>query len=424
MSYNEKNLRNALAVGGTGFALPGDHKDLKAIINMALKSGFAVIAITSSPGSMNLLTGLSADERKILAVIDWETYKTRSIVGVEEESGILYCARNLVNINMAVNKAMRRTSKAEKRVMIVDALPTMVSLFGEIMAYDFLTKNLAKLGAKNMAGVYLAPESFFSDPEMKVLIEPLESIDDAMAQHSEVVGAKNDRYARAIDGVLEKLGISRDAVDSDFQNEFGIWLCFECGAFVDKNTTACQTCGAAVEMVVHTDQTMMKMEELISKCPECGVPVHIESEMCAVCGRMFSEKDKEDMLGQGLMNAVDEVKSEDEDLGFLVCQECGSFVNSARESCGLCGAKIDKNTANKISSEEQVVDELSSLIVTELELDDDLESTFSERSFIMCPECSASVDGTRENCPVCDYGLSGIKKPEIPGPEKDIKAKE
>ena len=58
-----------------------------------------------------------------------------------------------------------------------------------------------------------------------------------------------------------------------------------------------------------------------SKCPECGVPTHVESEMCGVCGRIFSGEDKEDMLGQGIMSVVEDV-SED-DIGFVVCPDCG-----------------------------------------------------------------------------------------------------
>ncbi|MBU4070993.1 MAG: lamin tail domain-containing protein, partial [Candidatus Thermoplasmatota archaeon] len=410
MSHDENDLRNALAASGTGFALPGDHGNLSAIVNRALKEGYAIIVVTAGPGSGRLSEGLTEDERERLVIVDWEAYKARSIVGVEEESGILYCARGLVNVNMAVNKAMGLTAKFTKRAMITDALPTMVGLFGEILAYDFLSKNLAKLGAKNIAGIYVAPESFFSDPEMRAFSDQLVPIERSADAGEGQRVAKTAIQADTINVVLDKLGVSREALETDFQDDFDIWLCFECGAFVDKNATVCPICAAPVKMAVHTDEhAMMKTENVVSKCPDCGVPVHVKSDMCGVCGRVFSEKDRENMLGQGLMNAIEEMKN-DEDLGFLVCQECNSFVSKDKTDCGICGARIDRKTAREAGSEEQVADELSNLIVAEF---DSLESNFGEKNFIMCPECGASVEGSRERCSICGFDLTDTEKIEL-----------
>ncbi|MCK5309136.1 MAG: zinc ribbon domain-containing protein, partial [Thermoplasmata archaeon] len=276
-----------------------------------------------------------------------------------------------------------------------------------------LSKNLAKIGMNSITGFFIAPATFFDDSENHILsglleqlpAQPLEILpdDDVL----DLPGKRPEhKYDRVISKVLDNLGISKDDLGDDF-NEFGIWLCFECGAFVDQDAKECPTCHSPVELVIHTDEKIMNIEELVSKCPECGVPTHVESEMCGVCGRIFSGEDKEDMLGQGIMSVVEDV-SED-DIGFVVCPDCGSFVNKTKESCGLCGAKIDLETAQEIGSEEQVANELAGLLVTELEFDDELEAAFEERSFIMCPECSASVDSSKENCAICGTNLTGVE---------------
>ncbi|MCK5397476.1 MAG: zinc ribbon domain-containing protein, partial [Thermoplasmata archaeon] len=414
MRFHPEHLDNALdGERGSAYALPGPSGDLKHAIGQSIRKGKRVIVITASFEAKHLMDKFELDAKKVI-IIDWHTYQTRSIVGVEEEDNVLYCARDLMNVNMAINKALRAV-RQEDVVIVVDALPQIVNLFGIDSAYSFLSKNLAKIGMNSITGLFVAPDVFFDSPENQILSGLLEYLPTDAPELPEIPAEEpvlerpakkpESKYDRVISRVLDNLGISKDDLGDDF-NEFGIWLCFECGAFVDKDAKACPTCDAPVELVIHTNEDIMDIEELVSKCPECGVPIHLDSDMCGVCGHVFSENDREDMLGQGLMDVVEEVS--DDEIGFVVCPDCGSFVNKTRESCGLCGAIIDLKTAQEIGSEEQVADELAGLLVTELEFDDDLDSVFSERSFIMCPECGASVDSSKETCAICGTNLADV----------------
>ncbi|MCK5309137.1 MAG: hypothetical protein KAJ64_00655, partial [Thermoplasmata archaeon] len=107
MRFHPEHLDNALdGESGSAYALPGSSGDLKHAIGQSIRKGKHVIVITASFEAKYLMDKFGLDPKKVI-IIDWHSYQTRSIVAVEEEDNILYCARDLMNVNMAINKALR-----------------------------------------------------------------------------------------------------------------------------------------------------------------------------------------------------------------------------------------------------------------------------------------------------------------------------
>ena len=131
MTSELDNLENALfGEKGKAYAVPVVNGEFVQVILKTLENDLNSIVITSNLSAQTLISKLGSQyDKSRVKIIDWHSYQTRSLIGVEEEDGVLLCARDIMNVNMAMNKALK-FSFQENTVVIIDALPSIVNQFG------------------------------------------------------------------------------------------------------------------------------------------------------------------------------------------------------------------------------------------------------------------------------------------------------
>ncbi|UCG69996.1 MAG: hypothetical protein JSV09_02980, partial [Thermoplasmata archaeon] len=198
----------------------------------------------------------------------------------------------------------------------------------------------------------------------------------------------------------------------DISSFLGMYACSKCGAFNGADATHCSACGTKrppkTDNVVSKEGEESRMsgkssaDELLESssdiflCNNCGAFINSNAERCGVCGTEMveNEDDFEDEIdGEGDFDE-DETSFgiETEDLlsnqgMILLCSECGAFLGSEATKCGICGIAVEDMKAPEIEEDEEVASADSRL--------------FSDGVLFICEECGAFLKQDSEECTIC-----------------------
>jgi len=156
-------------------------------------------------------------------------------------------------------------------------------------------------------------------------------------------------------------------IDDVLKEEPKLFMCPECGAFVQESEDKCSRCeaefaGEAVEI----EEYLLREER---PCPHCGESIHKDAETCPSCGKSIIEE-----AGVSLGSTY-------------LCPTCGVTVLEGQKECEVCGTDLSP----------------TSLIT----------SKALEIAVATCPNCGASLESETEPCPYCTKEEVGEEAEEV-----------
>ncbi|MGC8913251.1 MAG: hypothetical protein ACP5LE_04860 [Thermoplasmata archaeon] len=271
-----------------------------SILKEALQKNLFIICILSHTPISELIAelsklGITQKDLKNIKFIDWYSWETERVISVENTPYGYRCARDPLNLNIALNKVLK-TRKEREKIAIIEIIDKTWELFSaETVALILKFQN--KLKKNNVSAIY--PFSIIENPE---LFEAF-SAHLKFTEHGGRVRAEfSDKNGNAVfnyrlkDGLLEPAGKPPSEPPKEI-HRFHFMLCSNCGAFVSADAKQCPVCAAGLADYVE------KTEE-----------VHVE------------EKQKELEQGQGI----------------FICSNCGAFVSEKSMRCEICGAILEE----------------------------------------------------------------------------------
>ncbi|MCK5038109.1 MAG: zinc ribbon domain-containing protein, partial [Thermoplasmata archaeon] len=359
------------------------------------KSVIALVTTASGKELLEILTEIipnveELQDQKRIHIIDWFSYQIMQIIGMEKVDGVLLCARALLNVNMALNKALKASEEVGDRIFITDILQQSVGVFGQEATTDFMKKSLNKMHGKGISSVHLLSPSFIDHEIVDTIHSHLgQPIDVGSIIETRVMTDKMTLSDKdSIENIINFLGLSTKEVgeDEDKDEDISLYLCGNCGAFLTEHSIVCPICNADVESGAEAD-------EGLSNCSNCGALISSASQDCGVCGEMFGDDDLARELGDEIFTEHDAFLETKPDIEFQMCMGCGTFVDPDTVTCPSCGQDISYQPG---AFEEDIED----MILGERK-EDRLE-TIPDIEFNICPTCGTFLEKGVSSCPNCD----------------------
>jgi uncharacterized repeat protein (TIGR01451 family) len=386
-------------------------RDLAAL---AVPSKWSVAIITSRLPPKGLVDDEVAEAAgNRLRIIDWFSYETERVIGVETEGPVLKCARDPLNVKVAFNKVLRAWKGRKNILVIADVVPAALERFGEADDVVDVVTAIRERAKKNGAMLVVAVNSAFSSAgkRMRGALPPSKAIDVPGATleflAAEESPAGQDEAGLSVSvcsacGAFFTLGkvscplcggepAGEGAVPSSKPDEETETpeLCAHCGAMMPQSLLRCPNCGqvraepGAVTGRLRDVLQTTAME--IGLCPGCGAFVDRGKRECKICGQRLDPAEMSAVLHRVLTEDKLETVPAD---GLDSCAECGALVKKSSSSCMICGAgRTPGGAVRAVEKELEGLEALAKLI--------------DENS---CQRCGATVDEAGK-CPVCGMGI-------------------
>ncbi len=199
--------------------------------------------------------------------------------------------------------------------------------------------------------------------------------------------------------------IEEEIDDDHDKQDSSLYLCSNCGSFVSADSDVCKYCGASMDVVEDDvdDEASLEPEENISDeveededdgglflCTNCGAFVSVKSTECPSCGFTFTDEIDEDIIDE-----VDEDEVEREEEG------------SQEEFDEEIEWETDE-IESQFSEEEIEPFEGETIIEDESEIESELKPSTTDALSIgddvkICGNCGYISDSSVDRCPLCDY---------------------
>jgi len=380
-----------------------------SVIKDALSDGRQVILVLSSTKIEQVLDKLGREniqkkDMRQLKFIDWYSWQTETVISVEHTDYGYRCARDPINLQIAINKILR-AKKTERGTAIVELCDKAAEVFGAVDAHEMLSKFETKFKNREITGFYIYNKKENSEimDRFKVKLEITKQEDyvrfELLDENAKQIflyryAGENFLPYEESKGEIEE-AIAREHIElekGESKHRFQFILCENCGAFVSENADKCSVCGAilsGVEKGVEQKEEISKEEEPVHPaifiCENCGAFVSEKAGKCEICGAILEKKETEEAER---IESIPQEMTEFRESPY-VCMQCGAFVPHDATICPVCGAQL--SVPEKVPSGvlERVIE--SSLVLPSI-----------------CPKCGAFVK-QGERCPVCsDVGAHAI----------------
>ncbi|MFO7792565.1 MAG: hypothetical protein R6W73_06240, partial [Candidatus Saliniplasma sp.] len=134
----------------------------KECISQNLKEGGSAVALLSRESPDDFLKGLEESgvdvalctKEKRLFIIDWYTHKRKRVLGIEEGHGIVRSSRDILNVSISLNKALKKISENGPRVAYVDMINEAINSFGWEKTKDYIYDIMDKFEDYDFATFY------------------------------------------------------------------------------------------------------------------------------------------------------------------------------------------------------------------------------------------------------------------------------
>lgn len=128
-----------------------------------LRSGDAVVIAISSTSPEQYVEGLAALGAPVAAsiaenrlkIIDWHSYRTENVMGVEERDHVLRCSADLTNVGIALSRALATLAPGVPRRAVLEVLSPALQGFNLAQVYAFAQSSKAKLSRHKVTALFL-----------------------------------------------------------------------------------------------------------------------------------------------------------------------------------------------------------------------------------------------------------------------------
>ncbi|MEM4293717.1 MAG: zinc ribbon domain-containing protein, partial [Thermoplasmata archaeon] len=350
-----------------------------SLIKEALASEKFVICILSERDPGTLLEkleaiGVDSNGLRQIRFIDWHSWQTETVISVESMPEGYRCARDPLNLQIALNKVLKSRREKEK-IAIIEIVDKAVEVFGELDTIEILIKFQNKLKKRGIPCLY--PISRTKSPELLSRF----SASLKVSEHGGRIKCELQKQEEKFEFRYRLRGEVFEVPEEE--KEGGeLKVCPRCGAFVHGGEE-CKVCSPVIPE--KAEEEKRKFHFVL--CTNCGAFVSEKATRCTVCGA--------ELAGAEEGEAEEErVEPGEEKEGLYLCSYCGAFVTARAKRCEICGASLE-------SEEETVFFQQS------------VEAGLDEKSIYVCMQCGAFVDAEKKNCPVCGAELSAQEM--VPG---------
>ncbi|MGM0405550.1 MAG: double zinc ribbon domain-containing protein [Thermoplasmatota archaeon] len=224
-----------------------------------------------------------------------------------------------------------------------------------------------------------------------------------------------------LEEIDEEVGDEHDKQDSS------LYLCSNCGSFVSADSDICKYCGASMDVVEEDvdDEPPIEPEENIADeveeeeeddglflCTNCGAFVSVKSTECPSCGFTFTDEIEEEVDEEVVKEIKPEVKDEeliDEDIIYEVDEDEVEIGDEGPQK--EFDEEIEWETddiESQFSEEEIEPFEGETIIEDESEIESESKPSTSDALSIgddvkICGNCGYISDSSVDTCPLCDY---------------------
>ncbi|MEM3525669.1 MAG: zinc ribbon domain-containing protein, partial [Thermoplasmata archaeon] len=358
-----------------------------SLIKEALASGKFVICVLSEIEPKTLIEklrerGIDEKNLKQIRCIDWYSWQTETVISVESIEQGFRCARDTINLQIALNKVLKSKKEREK-IAIIEMVDRCWELFGELETIETLIKFQNKLRKQGILSFYTITKTKSTEilSRFSAAVKISERSGKVKCELQKQEEKIEIRY-RLKDGVFEPY-----SEENGLERSVEIEVCPECGAYLQPDEEKCAVCGAVITPMKEEDGEKERHKFHFVLCTNCGAFVNEDAVRCSVCGAEL-------LAGEEEEGAVTEIQSKDEKEGIFICSNCGAFVSAKAKKCEICGASLEAE-----ETEEALV-----------QVNIPAEPGIDEKSVYVCMQCGAFVDAERKNCPICGAEIAISEK--------------
>lgn len=126
------------------------------------KNGTVLVVLShESPGSFRKkMRGYDIDttdyeRRGYIRIVDWYSYKERTVEGIEEKGAVIASSRDLTDLDIALGKSIKNLPASSTRISVADLISAALNLYDRKTVYDFIQSFRSKLEKRNFTSLFL-----------------------------------------------------------------------------------------------------------------------------------------------------------------------------------------------------------------------------------------------------------------------------
>ncbi|MEW5936438.1 MAG: ATPase domain-containing protein [Candidatus Thermoplasmatota archaeon] len=300
------------------------------------------------------------ERRGYLAIIDWYSYRERTVAGVEEDGAITAASRDLTDLDMALGRAIRRMAAGVQRYALIDMISAALNLYDSKKVYDFTLSLKTRLEKDGFTSLFVLEKGAHDRKTVSAIYQTMAGILDLHRELVEdqisatlavrmMMGAKYEEKPLPLflsqKGVyvLEK-GLDREKILAEFTNLPGIGPA-KARALLEQGFTSLADLSAA---------------SLTELCEVPGITLRLARNI------------KEYLLARPFEEELIPPEKEG-----AVCTSCGARLKPHMTACPICGERVAplEVVTEKVEMEISELDEDISALLEELEAEEEIRST-------------------------------------------------
>ncbi len=144
---------------------PGELREHVKIqfISQNLKKGMSAVVLLSRNSPEEFLENLRSNgvdtgkciQEDRLIIVDWYTHKRKRVLGIEEDANIIRSSRDILNVCISVNKALKKISDTDNKIAYLDVVTEAVNLFSWEKTKDYILDIMNKFQENDFTTLYL-----------------------------------------------------------------------------------------------------------------------------------------------------------------------------------------------------------------------------------------------------------------------------
>ncbi len=164
----------------------GVEKDYFAstFIAEGLRNGEALLVVLSSKPPATFFEELRAkgyDPDKLyeegrLRVVDWYSQREESVVELEEAGPVIKVSLDLLNVGIAITRAIASLAKDKPRRAVVEILSPALSVYDLSQVHTFAQATKAKLSRQNLTSIFLVEKEMHDSTTLSTLLQPFDGV--------------------------------------------------------------------------------------------------------------------------------------------------------------------------------------------------------------------------------------------------------
>lgn len=136
---------------------------LANILNKAVEEGSSILWVSSKEPAKSVRSSLRSvdlspedlEETERLRIVDWFSWRSERIIGVERDGYSLKSSKILSNLGIAINKSLRDLAYTNTKIAVVHIIGAATNIFDFSKVYNFIQRLRAKFKEEEMTAFFL-----------------------------------------------------------------------------------------------------------------------------------------------------------------------------------------------------------------------------------------------------------------------------